>query len=109
MEEYKMVIVAMGAAMVIVSSFFCVYQLYGIVKTDAECRGLKHPKLWGFFAISGNGQSGLILYLLGRRKYPILHMTQEQELSMEKGKKRFGICLLFLVLGAIFCVCAMLL
>lgn len=48
MEEYKMVIVAMGAAMVIVSSFFCVYQLYGIVKTDAECRGLKHPKLWGF-------------------------------------------------------------
>lgn len=109
MEGYKMVIIALGAAMVIVGSFYSVYQLYGLVRTDAECRGLKHPKLWGFFAISGNGQTGLLLYLLGRRKYPILHKTQEQELSMGRNKKRFAVGLVFLALGAIICVCSMLL
>lgn len=83
------------------------YQLYELVQVDAECRGLKHPRLWGLFAVSGNGQSGLILCLIGRRKYPILSMSEEQRGLMERRKKRFGAGLLFLAVGAIVCVLSM--
>lgn len=107
MSSFYMVTAAVGAAALIVGSFSCVYQLYRLVQVDAECRGLKHPKLWGLFAVTGNGQSGLILYLIGRRKYPILSMSEEQRELIERRKKRFGAGLLFLAAGAIVCVLSM--
>lgn len=100
---------AVGAAALIVGGFFCMYQLYQLVQVDAECRGLKHPRLWGLFALSGNGQSGLILYLIGRRKYPVLSMSEEQKALIGTRKKRFGVGLLFLATGAVVCVLSMLL
>ena len=107
MGNFYMVTAAAGAAALIVGSFFCMYQLYRLVQVDAECRGLKHPKLWGLFAATGNGQSGLILYLIGRRKYPVLSMSEEQEALIGTRKKRFGAGLLFLAVGAIVCVLSM--
>lgn len=109
MDHIYIVFAVVGAAGVIVGSFFCVYQIYKLVQVDAECRGLKHPKLWGLFSITGNGQSGLILYLIGRRKYPVLSMTEEQKGLMARRKKRFGVGLLFLAAGAVVCVLSMLL
>lgn len=109
MSNFYMVSAAVGAASLIVGSLSCVYQLYRLVQVDAECRGLKHPKLWGLFAASGNGQSGLILYLIGRRKYPVLSMSKEQRELMGRRKKRFGVGLLFLAAGAVVCVLSMLL
>lgn len=109
MSSFYMVTAAVGAAALIVGSFFCVYQLYKLVQVDAECRGLKHPKLWGLFSIAGNGQSGLILYLIGRRKYPVLSMSEEEKSLMARRKKRFGVGLLFLAAGAVVCVLSMLL
>ena len=101
MDKLYIVFAAVGAAAVIVGSFSCVYQLYRLVQVDAECRGLKHPKLWG------NGQSGLILYLIGRRKHPVLSMTEEQKSLMGRRKKRFGVGLLFVAAGAVACVLSM--
>ena len=109
MSHLYIVSAAMGAAAVIVGSFFCVYQLYRLVQVDAECRGLKHPKLWGLFSITGNGQSGLILYLIGRRKYPVLSMSEGQKDDMGRRKKWFGVGLVFLAAGAVICVLSMLL
>lgn len=109
MENFYIVFAATGAAAVIVGGFFCMYQLYRLVQVDAECRGLKHPKLWGLFAVSGNGQSGLILYLIGRRKHPILSMSEGQQALIGTRKKRFGAGLLFLAVGAIVCVLSLLL
>lgn len=107
MSNFYMVTAAVGAAALIVGSFSCVYQLYRLVQVDAECRGLKHPKLWGLFAVTGNGQSGLIVYLIGRRKYPILSMSEGQRELIGRRKKRFGAGLLFLAAGAIVCVLSM--
>lgn len=104
MEKYYTFIIAVGAAFVIVGGVFAVYQLFRLVKTDAECRGLKHPKLWGMFAISGNNQSGLILYLIGRRKYPIVSMSNDQKMFIERCKKKFGVGIIFQVIGAIICI-----
>lgn len=109
MDHLYIVTAVAGAAAVIVGSFFCVYQLYRLVQVDAECRGLKHPKLWGLFAAAGNGQSGLLLYLIGRRKYSILSMTDGQRDDMARRKKRFGVGLVFLALGAVVCVLSLLL
>lgn len=109
MDHLYIVTAVLGAAAVLVGSFFCVYQLYRLVQVDAECRGLKHPKLWGLLAVSGNGQTGLLLYLMGRRKYPVLSMKPEQKDVMERRKRQFGVGLLFLAAGAVVCVLSMLL
>lgn len=107
MGHLYIVTAALGGAAVVVGSFFCVYQLYRLVQVDAECRGLKHPRLWGVLAASGNGQTGLLLYLIGRRKYPVLSMRPEQKDVMERRKRRFGVGLLFLAAGAVVCVLSM--
>lgn len=104
MEKYFTFFIAVGAAILLVGGIFAVYQLFRLVETDAECRGLKHPGFWGMFAVSGNGQSGLILYLIGRRKYPILSMSNEQKLLIERCKKKFGVGIIFQVIGAMICV-----
>lgn len=104
MEKYYIFIIVIGAAIVIVGGVFAVYQLFRLVGTDAECRGLKHPRFWGVFAVSGNGQSGLILYLIGRRKYPIISVSNEQKLFMERCKKKFRVGIIFQVIGAMICV-----
>ena len=109
MDNLFIVPAAIGAAAVIVGSFFSMYQLCRLVRVDAECRGLKHPKLWGAFAVSGNNSSGLLLYLIGRRKYPVLSKSEEQERSMARYKRRIGVGLLFLAAGAILCVLSLLL
>ena len=101
MEKY---LLAIGSAVLIVGGAFSIYQLFQLVKVDAICRGLKHPKLWGLLSISGNNQSGLLLYLIARRKYPIISMTNEQKILIESYKRKIGVGLIFLVIGAIACV-----
>ena len=101
MEKY---LLAAGAAVLMVGGVFSIYQLFRLVKTDAVCRGLQHPKLWGFLSISGNNQGGLILYLIARRKHPIISMTSEQKTLIESCKSKIGVGLIFLVTGAIACI-----
>ena len=101
MEKY---LIAMGAAVLMVGGGFSIYQLFRLVKVDSTCRGLKHPTLWGFLAISGNNQGGLLLYLLARRKHPIISMTEQQRRLIERCKKKIGIGLCFLVVGVIVCI-----
>ena len=78
-----------------------VYQIYHITVTDANARGLKHPKLWGLLAMNGNNSSGLILYLITRRNYPFVNLTSDAQSEIERRKKAAGIGLLVPVTGAI--------
>ena len=95
MDKLYIVSAAAGAAAVIVGSFFCVCQLYRLVQVDAECRGLKHPKLWGLFGVSGT------------EEFSVLSMTEEQRSAIAGHKRRFGVGLSFLAVGAIVCVLSM--
>ena len=101
MEKY---VLAMGAAVLIVGGVFSICQLFLLVKTDAVCRGLKHPKLWGALSMSRGGQGGLILYLIARRKHPVISMTDEQKTMIEGCKRKTGVGLIFIVMGAIACI-----
>lgn len=77
------------------------YQIYKLTELDASCRGLKHPKFWGIFALSGNNSSGgLLLYLLGRRKYPA-QISESDTREMSSRKKKAGVSLMFIAVGAI--------
>ena len=87
MEKYPIMVIAIGAAIVIVGGVFSAYQLFRLVETDAKCRGLKHPKIWGIFAAFGNNQPGLIIYLIGRQKFPVITMTEEKLLLNAVRKK----------------------
>ena len=80
------------------------FQIYQLTELDASCRNLKHPKFWGLFSLSGNnGSGGLILYLIGRRKYPIT-MTSEQQKTMASYKQKAGISLGFIAVSAILLI-----
>ncbi|MFQ9071602.1 MAG: hypothetical protein ACLR43_01720 [Faecalibacillus faecis] len=65
-----------------------VYQIYRLTVIDATIRGLKHPKLWGLLASNGNNSSGLLLYLIGRRNYPINSIDSNQKTKMIQRKKQ---------------------
>ena len=71
------------------------YQVFKIAELDARSRGLKHPKFWGVFTMSGNNSSGLLMYLIGRRKYPIINMSENDAKELEKRKKSAGVGLVF--------------
>lgn len=103
MDIYS-IITIIGVAVLVVGSVFCVYQLYRLVQVDASCRGLKHPNLWGLLAASGDNKGGLLLYFIVRRKYPIIAISDEQRVSIEKRKKNVGVGLVLLTIGAIACI-----
>ena len=106
MERNIVLAVIFGAAAV-VGAIETVYQIYQLTVIDAAARGLKYPKLWGLLAANGNNSSGLLLYLIGRRNYPVNSMDSRQVVIMEKRKKAAGIGLVFVVVGAIGLVLCM--
>ena len=104
MKTPYLVIAVIGVAAVMVGSVFTAYQL---VEIDAESRGLKHPRLWGAFSLAGNNSSGLLLYLLGRRKYPVIALTKERQAAKGRRKKKIGVSFAFQAVGAIVFILSM--
>lgn len=106
MLEWKIVLAVIFGAVAVVGGAETVYQIYKVTVLDAAARGLEHPKLWGLLAANGNNSSGLLLYLIQRRKYPLKAIDGEQLQLMEKRKKSAGIGLAFMAVGAIgFVLC----
>lgn len=99
--KWNMIYLMIFLAIALVGALETVYQIYRMTVIDAAARGLKHPKLWGLFAMNGNNSSGLLMYLIGRRKYPIINMADADIKNIEKRKKSAGIGLIFVAVGAI--------
>ena len=101
----NVVLSAICGAVASVGAFCVVFQISHMTVIDAAARGLKRPKLWGVFTMSGNNSSGLLLYLIGRRKYPMVNMSESSAKELEKRKKSAGVGLLFLSGGVIGMIC----
>ena len=84
--DKNIVLAVIFGAVAVVGAMETVYQIYRLTVMDAAARGLKHPKLWGLLAANGNNSSGLLLYLIGRRNYPMNSIDSRQLVVMEKGK-----------------------
>lgn len=97
------VIMIVMVFVVLLGAFSLAYQVYRLTELDARCRGFGHPKFWGIFSISGGNSSGLFLYLIGRKKYPI-EISESDRAIMESRKKRAGISLCFIAVGAVVLV-----
>ena len=97
----KSILLVIFGAIAFVGAIETVYQVYKLTIIDAGARGLKHPKLWGLLAMNGNNSSGLLLYLIGRRNYPIKSINNSQLVLMNKIKKAAGIGLLFMTMGIV--------
>lgn len=103
------VLIMIGAAIMLVGAICFAYRLYEIVQIDARARGFRHPKTWGLFSISSNNGSGLLLYLIKRRKYPIIELSKEDMERIEKGKKAISAAIIFVATGAILIVVSIIL
>lgn len=91
--------------MVLLGGLTLSYQIFKLVALDAESRGLKHPKLWGMFSLSGNqGGGGLILYLIGRNRY-VSNMTDAARVEFDSRKRRAALSLSFIAIGTIGLMC----
>lgn len=87
--------------MVLLGAFSLMYQIFKLVVLDAESRGLKHPTFWGIFSLGGsNGSGGLILYLLGRNRFPV-NMTDTTKELFNSRKRKAGLSLCFIAIGTI--------
>lgn len=106
MIEWNIVLAVIFGSAIVVGGAETVYQIYKLTVLDAAARGLEHPKLWGLLAANGNNSSGLLLYLIQRRNYPLKAIDGERLQLMEKRKKSAGIGLAFMAVGAIgFVLC----
>lgn len=72
---------------VLVSLGFSVYEVYKMVELDALGKGLKRPKFWGMFALGGSNSSGLLLYLIGSRKY-VSKLSVKDQVVMTARKRK---------------------
>ena len=104
MENYLVVLAAAGAAAAVIGGGYAIYQLFRLAETDARCRGMKHPRLWGLLASSGSNQSGLLLYLIGRRNHPVLSLSEEEKGLIQRRKRKIGEGIAFLVAGAVMLI-----
>lgn len=99
--QTKLLIGLLFGAILVVGSITTIIQIYKITVLDATARGIKHPKLWGFWAMGGNNSSGLLIYLINRRKYPIIEISEKDSNDIERYKKISAVGLTFLVIGAL--------
>lgn len=94
------VVASIMVFMVLLGAFTLMYQIFKLVVLDAESRGLKHPTFWGVFALGGNNGAGLLLYLLGRNRFPA-NMTETTKELFNSRKKKAGMSLCFIAIGTI--------
>lgn len=95
-----LVIQVIFVCMIILGAFTLTYQIFRLTALDAKCRGFKHPGFWGIFSAGGGNSGGLLLYLIGRRKYPV-SMNDAEKAIMDSRKKRAGVSLCFIASGAL--------
>ena len=65
----NIVLAVICGAVALVGTFCVVFQIYHMTVIDATARGLKHPKFWGVFTMSGNNSSGLDVYKRQGRRF----------------------------------------
>lgn len=100
--DIGLIIMVISGAVFLVSGFILQYNIYQMTKIDAKARELKHPKLLGLLNISGNnGNSFLLAYLIGRKKYPIQKISNSDLKELELYKKKSQL-ILFINISAVF-------
>ena len=99
--DWSMILAAAGGAVTLVGAAAVSWQIYCMTVIDAKARGFKHPKFWGLFTMSGNNSGGLVMYLIGRRNYPVQNMNDGDREELERRKKAAGAGIVFMAAGLV--------
>lgn len=99
--DVRLLMMICGAALTIFGGIQLARMIYQLTVMDAQARQLPHPRFWGIFNISGNNSSGnILLYLLGRRRFPIKDASSLDPQRVTDCKKQARLALVFHLLGA---------
>ena len=95
--------IGLGVSVVayVTSLIIFVYHKYKITVIDAKARGMKHPKLMGILATSGNNGGGSFLYFLRKKKHPIKNITKEEEEEILVRKRIMRKCVIVSIIGIV--------
>ncbi len=94
--------VAVFLPVFLVGLICAVCALTKLLYLDAISREIKNPRLWTAIGVGGNNGSGLLLYLVHRKNYPIKKELSESDRSKYlKFKKTIYVGLAFMTIGAI--------
>lgn len=96
----KILFVMTGAVMLVGAISFQ-YQLYQIVKLDAETRGIPHPKLWGVVSSGVGKGDGLLSYFIRRKKFPVIKKSENNSHEIFQRKRRAFVSICFFAVGTI--------
>lgn len=77
------------------------FQIYRIIAIDAKSRGLKHPRYWALFAMSGDNSSGLFAYLFTRKRYPVIDMNKKSLRELRRRKRLIVVGFILIIIGVI--------
>lgn len=98
---FKTILSVIGGAAIVVGAITMIVYIYKVITIDASSRGLKHPRFWGIFATGGQNGSGLLLYFLGRKRYPIKILSVQDKERIEGYKRKIGAGIIFSAVGMI--------
>ncbi len=94
--------VAVFLPVFLVGLISAVCALTKLLYLDALSREIKHPKLWTAIGVGSNNGSGLLLYFIHRKNYPIKKELSELDKNKYlEYKKTIYVGLAFMVIGAI--------
>lgn len=97
----KIVFLAVCAIVYLIGMVLTVVHVYRFTVTDAKSRGMENPKAMGFLATTGQRGSGMLLYLLKRKKYPVQSSSAEEKKLLRKCKVRTGIGVAVMVISVL--------
>ena len=86
--DLNIVLAVICGAVALVGAFCVVFQIYHMTVIDATARGLKHPKFWGVFTMSGNNSSGLLMYLIGRLLFTVSGVVRQRRRQRHRNRRR---------------------
>ena len=95
----KIVFLAVCAIVYLIGMVLTVVHVYRFTVTDARSRGMENPKAMGILAASGQRGGGMLLYLLKRKKYPVISISAEEKKLLRQCKVRTVICVAVMVMS----------
>ena len=99
MMNTKIVFLTMCAIAYLIGIVLTVVHVYRFTVTDAKSRGMENSKAMGLLATSGQRGSGMLLYLLKRKKYPVISISAQDKKLLSQCKVRTGIGVAVMVMS----------
>ncbi|MGY4105433.1 hypothetical protein ACWOA0_07385 [Ignavigranum ruoffiae] len=103
--DTRLIIFVCGLAICVFGGIQLARMIYRLTVMDAKARHLPYPRFWGIFNLGGNNGGGnILLYLLGRRQFPIKDESIIDPEKVQHYKQRARLALAFHLIGAVILI-----